>query len=155
MRPAPDATPTTPRTRTKRSHSGKFSETMLVTPHASERAVFRNMSGILTFNGLCKILRPTRCESKQDYHRLAKRRVGQIPTTTSWLGFAAVVQQSAAALWRMGAKCVFVGLGAPAGPVRDDEIAVFEVGHMDEKLVVPCQPVDVGLHDPQVRHRRA
>jgi hypothetical protein len=34
MRLAPDARPTTPRTRTKRSHSGKFSETMLVTPNA-------------------------------------------------------------------------------------------------------------------------
>jgi hypothetical protein len=41
------------------------------------RAVFRNMSGILTFKGLCKILHPARCESKQDRHRIAKvRRAG-------------------------------------------------------------------------------
>src|SRR5450631_4623815 len=71
-------------------------------------------------------------QARSSPHR--KRRVGQIPNTTrKWLGFAAVVQQSAAALRRMGAKCVFVGLGAPAGPVRDDEIAVFIVGQMGEE----------------------
>jgi hypothetical protein len=38
------------------------------------RAVFRNMSGILTFKGLCKILHPARYESKQDRRRIAKAR---------------------------------------------------------------------------------
>src|SRR6202171_3451420 len=71
------------------------------------------------------------------------------------LGFSTIVQQSTMALWRMRTKRVFVGLGAPAGPVRNDEVAVFNLGQVSEKLVIPCQPGDIRLHDSQVRYRRA
>src|SRR5712691_1693372 len=55
----------------------------------------------------------------------------------------------------MSAKRVFVGLGAPAGPLWHDQMTVLDLRHVGEKLVIPRQPVDVGLHDPQIRHRRA
>ena len=57
------------------------------------------------------------------------------------------------ALWRMRTKRVFVGLGTPAGPVWNDEMAVNKIGQVGEELMVPCQPVDIGLHDPQVGYR--
>ena len=63
-----------------------------------------------------------------------------------------VIQQPALALRRMGAQAFLVGLGAPAGAIRHDEMAVDNLRHMREQFMVPRQPVDVGFHDPQIRH---
>ncbi len=52
---------------------------------------------------------------------------------------AAIVQQAASALRRMGAKRLFVGLGAPARPVRHDEIAILEFRRVGEHFVDPRQ----------------
>src|SRR5258708_23791724 len=69
--------------------------------------------------------------------------------------FLPVIQQSTDTLRRMRAQTLFVGFGAPARPVRHQEIAVLDLRQMGEEIVIPSQPVDVGLHDPQIRHRRA
>src|SRR5260370_23603917 len=59
-------------------------------------------------------------------------------------GLAAIIQKSALALRRMRTKACFIGLGAPAGPVRHHEIAVHDVRHVGEQFVIPCQAVDIG-----------
>src|SRR3954449_2821037 len=41
-----------------------------------------------------------------------------------------VIQQPALVLRRMGAQAFLVGFGAPARPVRNDEVAVDDLGHM-------------------------
>ena len=64
----------------------------------------------------------------------------------------AVVEQAGLALGRVGADRLLVGVAAPAGPVRHDEVAVLEHRRVVDQLVVPGQAVDVGLHDAQVRH---
>ena len=66
-----------------------------------------------------------------------------------------VIQQPALVLRRMRAQAFLVGLGAPAGAVRDHQMAVDDLRHMGEQFMVPGQAVDVGFHDAQVRHRRA
>src|SRR5260370_42564458 len=66
-----------------------------------------------------------------------------------------IVQKPDIALRRMSAKRLFVGLGAPAGTLWHDQVTVLDLRHVCEKLVIPRQPVDVGLHDPQIRHCRA
>src|SRR4051812_30138487 len=58
-----------------------------------------------------------------------------------------VVQQPALALGRMRAQAFLVRLGAPAGTVGDDHVAVDILRHMGEELVIPGQTIDVGLHD--------
>src|SRR5260370_24152229 len=66
-----------------------------------------------------------------------------------------IVQKPGIALRRMSAKRLFVGLCTPAGPLWHDQMAMLNLWHVSEKLVIPLQPVDVGLHDPQMRHCRA
>ena len=55
----------------------------------------------------------------------------------------------------MRAQALFVGLGAPARPIRNHEMAVDKLRHVREQLVIPRQPIDIRLHDAQVRHRGA
>src|SRR5258708_33462348 len=77
------------------------------------------------------------------------------PISTSSLPCLPVIQQPALALRRMRAQAFFVRLRAPARPVRDDEMAVDEFGHMREQLVIPREAIDIGFHDPQIRNPRA
>src|SRR5258708_37562826 len=69
--------------------------------------------------------------------------------------FLPVIQQSTDTLRGMRAHTLFVGIGSPARPVRHQEIAVLDLRQMGEELVITSQPIAVGLHDPQIRHRRA
>jgi hypothetical protein len=62
------------------------------------------------------------------------------------------LQQPTLILRRVGAQAFLVGLGAPAGAIRHDEMAVDNVRHMREQFVVPREAIDVSLHDPQIRH---
>ena len=54
-----------------------------------------------------------------------------------------VIQQPALALRRMRPQTFFVGLGAPAGAVRDDEVAVDDLG------VLGMAKAFEGLRGPQ------
>src|SRR5438132_13402179 len=66
-------------------------------------------------------------------------------------GFQAIVQKPAGVLRRMGTQPFLVGFGAPAGAVRNDEMAVPDVGHVGEELVVPCQTIDCRIHSSTCR----
>src|SRR5690606_37130109 len=63
------------------------------------------------------------------------------------------LDQAAAGLRRMRAQRLLDRVGAPAGPVRHQQVAVAVFGRMREQLVVPGEPVDVGFHDAEVGHR--
>ena len=79
-----------------------------------------------------------------------RREAGERRATLSgprFSGFSAIVQQSTNALRGMSAKSFFIGLGAPSRPVRHHEITVHDLRQVGEKLVIPCQPVDIGFHD--------
>src|SRR5258708_39760073 len=82
-------------------------------------------------------------------------RTASLTSEGSRSSLSAVVQKPAGALRRMRTQRLFIGLGAPAGPVRNDEMAVLIVGQAGEQLGVPCPPADIGFHDPQIMHRRA
>src|SRR5258707_11939629 len=55
----------------------------------------------------------------------------------------------------MRAQPFFVGLGAPARAIRNHEMAVLDLGQVGEQLVIPSEPIDVDLHDAEIRDRGA
>src|SRR5688572_10673764 len=65
---------------------------------------------------------------------------------------AAVIQQALQPLRGMRLQSLLVRLGAPAGTVGNDEVPLLDIREMGEELVVPFEPVDIDLHDAQVRH---
>src|SRR5579863_3235710 len=76
-----------------------------------------------------------------------------LPPTRAPLTRLAVADQPARGFWWVGADRVFVGLAAPAGPVGHGDMAVDEFRLVAEQRLVPVEPVDIDLHDPQIRHR--
>src|SRR6202041_328785 len=62
-----------------------------------------------------------------------------------------IADQPASALRRMGADRVLIGLAAPAGAVGHGGMAVLGPRLVAEQLLVPVEPVDVDLHDAQIR----
>src|SRR5215471_19063807 len=64
-----------------------------------------------------------------------------------------VMQQAAGRLWRMSADRLLVGFGTPAGCRGNHEMTILELRGCRKDLVVPCEAVDVDLHDPQIGDR--
>jgi len=64
-----------------------------------------------------------------------------------------VVQQAPRRFWRVRADRFLVGFGPPAGRIGNYQMAVLELRHGGEHLVVPGEAVDVDLHDAQIRRR--